>query len=115
MEETQTKHNLFWIILAVFSAIPVLLVLFLIDPGKAPLLILVILYAFIFLFFFSLFTLILSFVHRRHNSMAVKREAGLIGIFVVGLLILSSQQVLSSWITAIFVLSLMLIEIFFLI
>lgn len=98
-----------------------MLFLFLTDPFKLSLLVLILFYLCLAVFLFSLFTLLLyslrknSDVGLHYQKMLVSmRQAGWLALLVVGLLVLASMQLLYWWLGLVFILALAMIEGFFL-
>jgi hypothetical protein len=81
------------------------------DPFKASKLVIVAFYACLTGFLFSFFSFTLFLVRSR----SVKRQAIFLTILIVGLLILSSHQLLFWWVGLLFTAMIILLEAFFLV
>ena len=122
MLETERKQLLPYAIIASLFFISTLIIILSVDPFSAGVLVLTSFYLSLFLFLSGFFGLIFYLV--RINSIqtlpyekhrAALRESILLAVLITGSLLLSSKQVLFWWGETFFVITVVLVETFFLI
>lgn len=121
LESVKKQLGLLLVLSVLFLFCDILIINF-VDPFKAPVYVFFIFYLCLFLFTLSLLTLVLYIIRNRFTEglyyqkiAAAFRESFLLSLLITGSLILSSKQILFWWTEISLAITLIFIELFFLI